>query len=104
MQLVLLSGGSGTRLWPLSNASRSKQFLKVLQGPGGRLESMAERVWRQLGEAGLQGSAHIAAGSEQEDILRSQLGGVPLILEPDRRDTFPADHITLEIGLKAVVE
>lgn len=90
MQLVLLSGGSGTRLWPLSNASRSKQFLKVLQGPGGRLESMAERVWRQLGEAGLQGSAHIAAGSEQEDILRSQLGGVPLILEPDRRDTFPA--------------
>ncbi|EOW8912867.1 sugar phosphate nucleotidyltransferase, partial [Listeria monocytogenes] len=30
MKLILLSGGSGKRLWPLSNDSRSKQFLKVL--------------------------------------------------------------------------
>jgi mannose-1-phosphate guanylyltransferase len=30
MKIVLLSGGSGKRLWPLSNDSRSKQFLKVL--------------------------------------------------------------------------
>lgn len=31
MNLILLSGGSGKRLWPLSNDSRSKQFLKVLE-------------------------------------------------------------------------
>ncbi len=91
MKLVLLSGGSGTRLWPLSNASRSKQFLKVLEGPGGGMESMVERVWRQLGDAGLQASAYLVAGREQEDILRSQLGqAAPIILEPERRDTFPA--------------
>ncbi|MBO9599932.1 MAG: cupin domain-containing protein [Cohnella sp.] len=91
MRLVLLSGGSGTRLWPLSNAKRSKQFLNVLQGPDGNLESMVQRVWRQLGELGLTRHAHIAASKEQEDILKQQLGPqVPLILEPARRDTFPA--------------
>lgn len=91
MKLVLLSGGSGTRLWPLSNASRSKQFLKVLAKPDGSLESMVERVWRQIGESGLGQSAYLVAGRGQEDILRSQLGeGVPIIVEPERRDTFPA--------------
>jgi mannose-1-phosphate guanylyltransferase len=91
MKLVLLSGGSGTRLWPLSNRTRSKQFLKVLKGPDGKTESMVERVWRQLGEAGLQDSAWLVAGGEQVDLLRSQLGKhVPIIVEPERRDTFPA--------------
>lgn len=91
MKLVLMSGGSGTRLWPLSNVTRSKQFLKVLDGPQGQLESMVERVWRQLAEAGLREAAYVATSREQEDILRSQLGTeAPLILEPERRDTFPA--------------
>ena len=31
MQIVLLSGGSGQRLWPLSNDVRSKQFLKIFK-------------------------------------------------------------------------
>ena len=31
MQLVLLSGGSGKRLWPLSNNARSKQYLPLLE-------------------------------------------------------------------------
>ena len=35
MKLILLSGGSGKRLWPLSNEARSKQFLKVLQDENG---------------------------------------------------------------------
>jgi len=91
MKLILLSGGSGTRLWPLSHASRPKQFLRILAGPNGKKESMVERVWRQLGEAGLQESVHIATGREQEEQLRSQLGpDMPIILEPERRDTFPA--------------
>jgi mannose-1-phosphate guanylyltransferase len=91
MKLILLSGGSGTRLWPLSHASKPKQFLRILAGQNGQMESMVERVWRQLGEAGLQGSVYLAAGSEQEELLRSQLGvDVPIILEPERRDTFPA--------------
>jgi len=91
MKLVLLSGGSGKRLWPLSNDARSKQFLKVLRAPDGSYESMVQRVWRQLAAAGLADRACIATGGGQVDMIRSQLGvEVPVIAEPERRDTFPA--------------
>lgn len=91
MKIVLLSGGSGKRLWPLSNDSRSKQFLKVLKGADGRLESMVQRVWGQLGEAGLRQHAYVATSKPQVEIIYSQLGGdIRLIVEPERRDTFPA--------------
>jgi mannose-1-phosphate guanylyltransferase len=91
MKLVLLSGGSGKRLWPLSNETRSKQFLKVLEAPNGKQESMVQRVWRQLGYAGLNRDAYISTGSSQVEMLQAQLGiDVPLIVEPERRDTFPA--------------
>ncbi|CAM4280271.1 sugar phosphate nucleotidyltransferase [Paenibacillus tarimensis] len=91
MKLILLSGGSGKRLWPLSNDSRSKQFLKVLEdGEGGR-QSMVQRVWQQLGRAGLQREACLATSRAQVEMLQSQLGsGVEIIVEPQRRDTFPA--------------
>ncbi len=95
MEVILLSGGSGQRLWPLSNDSRSKQFLKVLEGPGSNTESMAQRVWRQLGEVGLQEQAVIATSKKQVDILKNQLGSqVPIVVEPERRDTFPAIALT----------
>lgn len=91
MKLILLSGGSGKRLWPLSNDSRSKQFLRLLKDPQGRPESMVQRVWRQLRSLGLAEHAYIATGKAQTEMLRSQLGaGVPIIEEPSRRDTFPA--------------
>lgn len=90
MKLVLLSGGSGKRLWPLSNDSRSKQFLKVLVNPEKQLESMVQRVWRQLDRAGLSKSSYVATGKAQVEMIQSQLGGVPVIVEPERRDTFPA--------------
>ncbi|WP_027091958.1 sugar phosphate nucleotidyltransferase [Cohnella thermotolerans] len=91
MKLVLLSGGSGKRLWPLSNDSRSKQFLRVLEGQDGAAESMVERVWRQLGSAGLRESAYVATNRAQREMIASQLGpDVPVIVEPERRDTFPA--------------
>ena len=47
MQLILLSGGSGKRLWPLSNDARSKQFLPLLPSPNGGKESMIQRVVRK---------------------------------------------------------
>ncbi len=91
MNLVLLSGGSGKRLWPLSNDSRSKQFLKVLQNKNGFLESMVQRVWRQLELLNLSNSTVIATSKSQVDMMQNQLGNdVPLIIEPERRDTFPA--------------
>ena len=53
MRLILLSGGSGKRLWPLSNEARSKQFLRLLPSPDGGRESMVQRVIRQIRESGL---------------------------------------------------
>lgn len=91
MRIVLLSGGSGKRLWPLSNDARSKQFLKVLQNEQGERESMVQRVWRQLNDVGLADSACIATSKTQVDMIQNQLGSeIQLIVEPERRDTFPA--------------
>ncbi len=91
MRLVLLSGGSGKRLWPLSNDARSKQFLKVLRDAAGNPVSMVQRVWQQLTAVGLADSAVIATGRAQVDMIHSQLGSdIRVIVEPERRDTFPA--------------
>ncbi|MBP1993979.1 sugar phosphate nucleotidyltransferase [Paenibacillus eucommiae] len=91
MKVALLSGGSGKRLWPLSNEARSKQFLKMLMNEQGEMESMVQRVWRQLESAGLVQHALIATGKGQVDILTNQLGDKGrIVVEPQRRDTFPA--------------
>ncbi len=50
MYILLLSGGSGKRLWPLSNDLNSKQFLKILEDREGNKQSMMERVFQQLQE------------------------------------------------------
>lgn len=91
MKLVLMSGGSGKRLWPLSNDQRSKQFIKILRN-GDVYESMVQRVWRQLEITGLAKDTFIATGEAQRSILKSQLGikDSQIISEPSRRDTFPA--------------
>ena len=91
MQIILLSGGSGKRLWPLSNNARSKQFLPLLQTPSGDVESMVQRVVRQINESRLSGKITIATNSSQHDIIINQLGdNVDIVTEPERRDTFPA--------------
>ncbi|MCP1092518.1 sugar phosphate nucleotidyltransferase [Bacillaceae bacterium OS4b] len=90
MKLVLLSGGSGKRLWPLSNDVRSKQFLKVLESGQG-IESMVQRVWGQIENVGLSQSTVIATSKSQVDMIQSQLNNkAGIIIEPSRRDTFPA--------------
>ncbi|RGR95827.1 sugar phosphate nucleotidyltransferase [Heyndrickxia coagulans] len=91
MRLVLLSGGSGKRLWPLSNDARSKQFLKVLKDENGNMQSMVQRVWNQLRRVDLDRSTLIATSKSQVNMINSQLGGkAQVIIEPSRRDTFPA--------------
>ena len=91
MQLILLSGGSGKRLWPLSNDTRSKQFLRVLQAPDGSRESMIQRVSRQIRQAGIADSLTFATGAAQRESIINQIGdSVNIVTEPERRDTFPA--------------
>ncbi len=90
-QIILLSGGSGKRLWPLSNETRSKQFLPLLSTPSGDKESMVQRVARQIAESGLRCEINLATNLSQRDTIFNQLGEeVGVILEPCRRDTFPA--------------
>lgn len=91
MNVILLSGGSGKRLWPLSNEIRSKQFLKVVKSEDGKLQSMLQRVFGQIKDAKLSDNVVITTSKMQVNSILSQLGNqVEVILEPERRDTFPA--------------
>lgn len=74
----------------MSNDSRSKQFLRVLHAPDGHRESMVQKVWRQLQSADLATDTYVCASRAQRDIIEHQIGNVPFIEEPERRDTFPA--------------
>ena len=91
MHIVLLSGGSGKRLWPLSNDIRSKQFIPIFRGSDGSRHSMAQRVCEQVRRAVPDAKITIATSKAQVSALRSQLGDtVDISVEPCRRDTFPA--------------
>lgn len=91
MNIILLSGGSGKRLWPLSNDIRSKQFIKMFKRADGSLESMVQRVFRQIAEVDTDATVTIATSKRQASVIKNQLGEqVNICVEPDRRDTFPA--------------
>lgn len=94
MYIVLLSGGSGKRLWPLSNDLCSKQYIKLMNHDGkkdGEKCSMLQRVFGQLETAGLSENTIVCASSAQVELIESQLNGAAEVaVEPMRRDTFPA--------------
>lgn len=91
MNIILLSGGSGKRLWPLSNDIRSKQFIKIFKKKDGTYESMVQRVYRQIKETDETAKVTIATSRAQISAIHNQLGeGVCISPEPCRRDTFPA--------------
>ena len=90
MNIVLLSGGSGKRLWPLSNDIRSKQFIKLFKN-GDEYESMVQRVYRQITTVDPNAHVTIATSKSQASAIKNQLGEkVSICVEPCRRDTFPA--------------
>ena len=91
MNIILLSGGSGKRLWPLSNEVRSKQFLKILKKSDGTHESMVQRMYRMIKEVDSDANITIATSENQVASIKSQLADrVCISIEPCRRDTFPA--------------
>lgn len=91
MNIILLSGGSGKRLWPLSNDIRSKQFIKIFKKEDGGYESMVQRVYRQIKNVDAAADITVATSKEQISSLKNQLGDdVSVSVEPCRRDTFPA--------------
>lgn len=91
MNIILLSGGSGKRLWPLSNDVRSKQFIKLFKDDNGEYESMVQRVYRQITTVDPEAKITIATSKSQASAIKNQLGdNVGISIEPCRRDTFPA--------------
>lgn len=91
MNIILLSGGSGKRLWPLSNDIRSKQFIKIFKKADGEYESMVQRVYRQIRTVDANANVTIATSKTQVSAIHNQLGdNVGVSVEPCRRDTFPA--------------
>ncbi len=112
MNIILLSGGSGKRLWPLSNDIRSKQFIKLFKN-GDEYESMVQRVYRQITTVDPNANVTIATSKSQASAIKNQLGEkVSICVEPCRRDTFPAivlaaaylhDELGVDIGESVVV-
>ncbi len=86
---VLLSGGVGSRLWPVSRESHPKQFLPL----AGELSMLQETLQRTLG---LAESAPLVVCNEEhrfmvaEQLRQVDLAASALILEPEGRNTAPA--------------
>ncbi|MGF1550248.1 MAG: sugar phosphate nucleotidyltransferase, partial [Sphingomonadaceae bacterium] len=88
---VILCGGAGTRLWPLSHPARPKPLLAL--GEGG--ETLLGGTLARFADAGLYAPPTIVAGEEQgeaiaAEIRKSRIAEPMLILEPAARNTAPA--------------
>lgn len=91
MNVILLSGGSGKRLWPLSNGIRSKQFIKIFKKPDGTYESMIQRMYRMIKKIDSEAIITVATSKAQVSAIHNQLGkSVGISVEPCRKDTFAA--------------
>ncbi len=96
MNVILLSGGSGKRLWPLSNDVRSKQFMRIFKKKDGGYESMFQRMYRGIKDVCPDANITIATSKTQVSGINNQLAEIfpgeeaSLSIEPYRRDTFPA--------------
>ncbi|MBI1402396.1 MAG: NTP transferase domain-containing protein [Porphyrobacter sp.] len=85
---VILCGGSGTRLWPLSRKARPKPFLPLV-GEGTLFEQALRRVAPGEGFA----APMVVAGAAHAGLILDQLGEMPgarLVVEPCARNTAPA--------------
>ena len=93
MNIILLSGGSGKRLWPLSNDIRSKQFIKIFRDSDGdgEYESMLQRMYMGIRKEDPEATITVATSRSQISTIYNQIGrDVSISVEPCRRDTFPA--------------
>ncbi len=84
---VILSGGSGTRLWPMSREEQPKQFLSLTAD-----QTMFQLTVDRAADPARFADPLIVANARHADLIESQLKGraVTLILEPLARNTAPA--------------
>lgn len=91
---IVLSGGSGTRLWPLSTAERPKQFL-ALTGPDSLFRQTLDRVSGRASYA----APIIVANAAHEDLCLAEMGNEGrLLLEPVARNTAAAIAMAAEVA------
>jgi mannose-1-phosphate guanylyltransferase/mannose-6-phosphate isomerase len=104
VQPVIMAGGSGTRLWPLSRSGFPKQFL-VLSGNTSLFQQAAARL-QGLGQADIDVAAPVIVGNEEHrflvlDQLRElKLDPAAVLLEPVGRNTAPALTLAALQGLE----
>lgn len=86
--LVILAGGGGTRLWPLSTEGLPKQFLDILGCGKSLLQQTAERFEGLVPPENIW----VATSAEYKDMIKEHLPQVPeknILVEPCRRNTAP---------------
>jgi mannose-1-phosphate guanylyltransferase / mannose-6-phosphate isomerase len=94
MKVIILAGGSGTRLWPLSRKNFPKQFLKI-KGDRSLLQQTTDRLSKMI----LPEDFIVMTNSDYKFHVKSDLNFLPLshmILEPAGRNTAPA----IALGIK----
>jgi mannose-1-phosphate guanylyltransferase len=86
--ILILAGGAGTRLWPLSTDERPKQFLRVFDG-----ESLLQKTWTRLARQTSPDLIHVSTNERYAPMVREQLADLSpdnILVEPARRNTAPA--------------
>ena len=102
---VIMAGGSGTRLWPLSRASRPKQLLDVVAGEDGGAHSLLAEAFQRLRAVLPVEQIWVCTAARYGEQVRAalpELGADRLILEPTARDT--ANAVGLAAALVADVD
>jgi mannose-1-phosphate guanylyltransferase len=85
MYAVILAGGGGTRLWPLSRPDRPKPFLPLIGD-----ESLLQRTVRRIEPVVDRGNIYCVADRRFGQLVRDQVPGVQLLVEPAGKNTAPA--------------
>lgn len=91
MKIIIMAGGTGTRLWPLSRKSKPKQFQPLFGS-----ETMLQMTIKRLLTHFSLDDIYISTNENYKDEVLSELPNISLehiILEPEKRDTAPANGL-----------
>ena len=98
MHILILAGGGGTRLWPLSRQDFPKQFLRF-----GDQNSLLQKTVLRFLHSKLAKTISIATNSQYAPLVEEQLeaigaaGKIEIIIEPAKKNTAPAIAFSVKI-------